>query len=173
MSGAPVMLEYEGDGEFRAPSPFWAGRCDKQYVVHERYCVEVLEERSPESHRHLFVCVRNAWLNLPDSLVQKFSTPEKLRKWALIRIGHRDERSFVARSKEEARRLAAFIAPIDEYAEISVEGALVIVFTAKSIARRALPGRGQFQAIKQKVLDLLDELTGVERGTLAREEEAA
>lgn len=169
---APIQLEYAGDGMFRAPTPFWADLCDKQFVVHERYRMVEHQERSMNSHRHYFASVSAAWRNLNDAQAERFPTPEHLRKWCLIRAGFRDERSMVARSRQEALRMAAFIRPMDDYAEVAVEGATVVVFTAKS---QSIPAMGAkvFQESKQKVLDILDDLMGVERGTLARQGEAA
>ena len=124
------------------------------------------ELRSSPSHRHYFACVREAWVNLPEGLAERFATEEHLRKYALIKAGYRDERSIVCTSTAEVRRVAAFIRPIDDYSIITVSDAVVTQFTAKSQSVEAM-GRSQFQASKDAEMGLLAEMIGVEPATLA------
>lgn len=171
MSDAPLFLRYEGDGEFRAPSRFWAGRADRTFVVGEVYRMVELHERSANSHRHFFASVNNGWSNLPDELLEIYPTSEHLRKKALIAKGYRDERSIVCSTKAEAERMAAFIRPMDDYAVVTFREAVVRVWTAKSQSLKAMGAR-DFQQSKSDVLDFVDDLLGIERGTTARSEAA-
>lgn len=83
---------------------------------------------------------------------------EHLRKYALIRTGHRDERTIVCASKAEARRVAAFVKPLDEFALVLVNEASVSVYTAKSQSLRAM-GKTAFQQSKDDVLGFLAQIT--------------
>jgi hypothetical protein len=171
MNAAPVHLEYMGDGDFRAASAFWASRCDKDFVVHEIYKMGEHHDRSQNSHNHYFASVKNAWDNLPDAMLDEYPTQEHLRKKALIACGYADHRDHVCATKQEARKLRAFIKPLDEYAVIEVREAVVRVWTAKSQSVKAM-GAKEFQESKQKVLDWLDALLGVEPGSTAKSEAA-
>lgn len=140
---------------------------DKQFCVGEEYRLGVIEERSLNSHNHLFACVADAWLNLPDDKALDFPTPDALRKHALIMTGHREERKLVCSSPEEARKVAAFIRPGDDYAIISVSGPIVIEWRAKSMSKRAMGGP-TFQKAKTDVLDFLSSMIGVTTKQLER-----
>jgi hypothetical protein len=158
-------LAFRWDGEVMRPTN--ARAADRLYVVGEVYRMEPVEDRSAASHRHYFAAINDAHDNLPHELAERFPTPDALRKYALIRTGFRDERSIIASSKAEARRLAAFIRPIDEFSVVSVHDAAVVVWTAKSQSMRAM-GRKDFQASKDAVLGFVAELIGVAPGQLGR-----
>lgn len=152
------------------PQPFrWSGdamlplrprAADREYVVGQAYQLAPVEDRSAASHRQYFAAINEAFANLPEDLADRFPTAEHLRKYALVRTGYRDERSIVAASKAEARRIAAFIKPMDEFCVVSVHDCAVIVWTAKSQSARAM-GRKEFEASKAAVLDFLAETIGV------------
>lgn len=163
------MLRYEGEGEFRAPTSFWAGRADREFVVGEVYPLVEHHERSNATHAHYFAAIGEAWKNLPDHFLSEYPNPEALRKKMLVRAGYADERSIVCASKAEAQRVAAFIKPMDDYAVVTVREAVVRVYTAQSQSYRAM-GKRVFQESKEAVLNALDDLLGVERG--ATEENA-
>jgi hypothetical protein len=119
------------------------------------------------SHRHYFSCIAEVWQNLPPAAAERFASPEHLRKWALVKAGFRDERSFVCASKAEALRLAAFLRPVDEFAVVSVNGAAVVMLTAKSQNLRSMD-RKTFGASKNAVLEVLADLIGVSPAQLGR-----
>ena len=126
-------------------------------------CGAPLEARSNASHNHYFSMLCELWSNLPDEIADNFPSIEHLRKRALIATGYRDERSFVCASKAEAQRLAAWVRPDYDFAAISVHGAAVVVWTAKSQSLRAM-GKREFEASKTAVLDWVAHLIGVEKG---------
>lgn len=142
-------------------------RADTEMVVGQRYIIEPVEERSAKAHRFYFAAVNEAWLNLPEDKAQQYPTPTHLRKWALIRAGYRDERTFVASTKAEALRIAAFVRPTDDYAVVTVRDATVTVYTAKSQSLKAM-GKTDFQNSKEAVLQLLSEMIGVAAGELQK-----
>lgn len=156
---------FRWDGE--AMVPLRPRLADQAFVIGETYALVEHEERSSATHRHYFAVVREAWMNLPEGLAERYPTAEHLRKAALVRAGYRDERSIVCGSKAEARRVAAFIAPMDEYALVTVSEAVVTVYTAKSQSTRAM-GREAFAASKEAVLGVLSDMLGVTPEALAR-----
>lgn len=168
---APLTLRYEGAGDFRVLSNHWAARADKDFVVGEVYKFVEHHDRSGSSHRHFFAVVNEAWTNLPDNLLETYPTSEHLRKKALVWKGYRDERTIVASSTAEAQRLAAFVKPMDDFAVVTVKDAVVRVWTAKSQSTKAM-GAKDFQKSKSDVLDFIDDLLGVERGSTAKNEAA-
>jgi hypothetical protein len=89
-----------------------------------------------------------------------------MRKWALIRCGFRTEQQFAAANKAEARRLAAFLAADDEYAELSVNENVVIKWRALSQKSHAM-GREQFAKSKDACLAFLAGEVGVTVESLA------
>lgn len=168
MSGGPPPLLCVWDGEYFIPAgPHWLRQADKNFVVGQRYPLEVREERSPQTHAHYFACLNDVWQNLPEALAERFPTADHLRKWALIRCGYADQRSVVCASKAEAQRVAAFIKPMDEFAVVLAKDAVVTVWTAKSQSMKAM-GKKDFQASKDKVLDFVASLIGTTRDELAR-----
>ena len=145
---------------------------DAQYVVGERYMLDVREDRSFRSHRHYFACIREAWINLPEHHAERFANAEHLRKWALIQAGYRDERTVVCASAAEAERVAAFIRPIDDCAVVVPRGNVVIHYTAKSQSMRAMD-KETFKASKDAVLDIISGLIQTDAATLRKNAEKA
>ncbi|WP_288579782.1 hypothetical protein [uncultured Methylobacterium sp.] len=165
---AMLPVEFAWTGDAMQPLGRFRGLCDRQFVIGESYILTELEERSSKSHAHFFACVRDGWSNLPEDLAGRFPSPDHLRKWALIKAGFRDEVSFVASSKAEAARIAAFLRPVEDTAVVRVKDAVVIRWTAKSQSMRAM-GKDDFQRSKDAVLAVIDELIGTASGTLSRE----
>lgn len=156
MSIYPQLFEWTGE----VMAPLNPRLADRMYVVGERYNLEPREDRSVASHRAYFAALNDAHANLPEDLADRWPTSDHLRRYALIRTGYRDERSIVAASKAEARRIAAFIKPMDEFAVVAVHNAAVIVWTATSQSMKAM-GKKDFQASKDAVLGFVAELIGV------------
>lgn len=171
MATAPILLRYEGEGDFRVMSNYWASRADKDFVVGEVYKMAEHHDRSEATHNHYFAAVKNGFDNLPDHVKGEYPTVEHLRKKALIRCGYRDERDIVLSSMAEAERVAAFMKPMDDYAIVVPCNCVVRVWTAKSQKKSAMDAR-EFQKSKSDVLDFIDDLLGVERGSTAKSEAA-
>ncbi len=156
MNPVPLIFTWTGD----AMVPVHLSHARRQFAVGEEYRLEVREERSINSHNHYFAVLTEAWQNLPESLADRFPSPDHLRKWCLIKAGYRDERSFACASQNEARSIAAFIRPLDDFAVITVRDRVLVVYTAKSQSIRAM-GRKEFTASKNAVLDVLAKLLAV------------
>lgn len=167
-----IPIPCQWDGEALVPHRGFAKRADEQFVVGERYTIDVVEERSAKSHAHYFASINEAWSNLPEDQVERFPTAEHLRKWCLIKAGYADSCQIVAASRAEALRLAAFIRPMDTYAVVTVEGPVVTRWTAHSQSMRAM-GKKVFQESKDAVLGILAGLIGVTADELTKQGEAA
>ena len=166
MSDAPILCAW--DGEHLTPvGQTWARRADAQWVVGERYYVEIRQERSEASHRAYFASINEAFQNLPEDMAERFPSADHLRRWALIKAGYRDERSIVAASKAEAQRIAAFIKPMDSYAIVTVKDAVVTVYLAKSQSYRAM-GKADFDKSKAAVLEIVAQMIGTTAPALER-----
>lgn len=156
------------DGVMRPVRPRAAAQ---QFVVGRTYSLEVQEPRSSAQHKYYFSAIAEAWRNLPEALSDEYADAETLRKKALIRTGYRDERSIVCASKAEARRMAAFIAPMDRYAIVDAREAVVRVWTAKSQSVRAM-GKKEFGESIEAVLAFCAGLIGVAPADLQKAEAA-
>lgn len=165
-------LAFIWDGQAMKVVSHQARLADQQFVIGQSYVLSEVEERSSASHRHFFSLVREAWMNLPEALAERFPSAEHLRKYALVKAGYRDERSIACASKAEAQRVGAFVKPMDDYAVVVIFEATVMVYTAKSQSVRAM-GKADFQASKEAVLGALADMIGVDVTTLQRQAEAA
>jgi len=166
----PITFFWTGD-EFVPTTKQASRKCDEHYVVGERYQLVEHHERSQRSHNHFFAELTEVFDNLPEDQTDRFASPDHLRRWALIQTGYRDERSIVCASKAEAKRVAAFIKPIDTYAVVIAREAVVLVLTAKSQSKKAM-GAKVFQESKTAVLDLVSSLIGVDTETLSKAAES-
>lgn len=160
---SPLVFEWTGDSMI--PLPRFRKEADRRFTVHERYTLEEIQDRSAASHRHFFAAINEAFLNLPENIASQWATAEHLRKFCLIKAGFHNHRSIVASSKAEARRLAAFVRPMDEFAIVSVNECVVNVYTAQSQSNRAM-GKQDFQRSKDAVLEILNDLIGTKSGEI-------
>lgn len=154
MSEAPPILECVWTGAAFEPTRRHHNLAAANYGPGEIVRLTEHHDRSMKSHGHYFVMVGEAFDNLPEAYEGRWQSSEHLRKWALIKSGHCDERSIVCASKAEAQRLAAFIKPMDEYALVVPSEAVVTVYTAKSQSMKAM-GKETFQKSKDDVLGVL------------------
>lgn len=162
---APIVFQW--DGEAMVPHRRFQAECDRIFVVGQAYRMTAQEHRSLSSHNHFFAAIHEAWMSLPEHLTERFPTEEHLRKYALIKAGYHDSSSIVCTSKAEAQRIAAFVRPLDSFAVVTVSEAVVTVFTAKSQSKKAMGGK-EFQESKNRVLDVIAALIGIQPETLTR-----
>lgn len=164
---APIIV-FDWTGEAMVPMPRFQKLCDKQFVIGEKYRMEIIEERSAISHRHYFAAIHDAWLNLPENIAEQYPTSEKLRKQALIDANYYDEEILDCATQKVAISVAPAIRKRDDFAMIFVRGQFVIIRTAKSQSMRSM-GKDIFQKSKQDVLDTIAAMIEVARGTLQKE----
>lgn len=166
----PLLTTWTGTGFEVAPRH--RKQADAEFVIGERYVVDVQQERSAKTHSHYFAALTEAWRNLGEDQAERFATVEHLRKFSLIKCGFYDERSIVCASKAEALRIASFIKPLDGFAIVTAKESVVRVYTAKSQSMRAM-GKAEFGRSKTAVLEYVASLIGVAPGALEREGRAA
>lgn len=169
----PIMAIW--DGQAFAPShPRWAAKADQALVVGQEYYIGEHHDRSHKTHNHYFACVTQAWRNLPECHAQApyATSPDHLRKYALIQTGYSDSASFTCGSHEEAKRFAAFLRPIDDFAVVTVSNSVVTRFTAQSQSMKAM-GKKVFQQSKEEVLDYLSSLMGASLAELSQNSRSA
>ena len=157
----PLFLRYEGDGVFKAHSDYWVSKADAEYSSGQTYRMVEHQDRSSATHNHYFASIADAWGSIPDDLLAEYPSAEHLRKKMLVKTGYADERSIVCASRAEALRVAAFIIPIDSFAVVIVKDAVVRVCTAQSQSHRGM-GKQEFAASKERVLNAIHELIGLE-----------
>lgn len=168
MADTAPPLEFFWDGE--AMHPRRAALADRYFVVGETYRLVEHLERSDLTHRHEFAWIREAWKNLPEGLADEYPTPDHLRKRALISGGWYDEQIIDAGTNAAALRVAQGVRsfPGEDFSVVYVRGAFVVVRRAKSQSKRAM-GAKDFQASKQKILEVVSELIGADPGRLLNE----
>lgn len=165
MTGGPVDVIYR-DGALRPAGPFWAKRIGKEFAEGERYRVAEVHDRSTATHNHYFAWVASAWETLPEHLVERYNSPDALRKYALIRSGWCDSESIVCSSPEEAHKVAAFCkGASDEFVLIDVRDNVVTRYAAKSQSYRAM-GRDDFARSKEDVLRVIADMLEVKKEDL-------
>lgn len=160
----PLVMVWEGDC-FKPPSPFWQKLADKFYVIGAKYRLVEEHERSAKSHRHYFSVIREAWMNMPDILLERFPSPESLRKQALIRCGYSHCTVFPCASAAEARRLAVWAGVTDEFTIIIAQRDTVLKYTAKSQSVKSM-GAKDFQASKDATLAWIAQQIGTTKTLL-------
>lgn len=160
-----VPIAYRRAGKALVPVPYYAEEFARTFEDGRLYRLVEVQDRSDASHRHYFAAVNDGWANLPEDMLGRFPSPEALRKWCLIRAGFSHSRSIACDSPEEARKVAAFVQPFDEFAVVSVGGTVVTVFTAMSQSYKEM-GKVEFQRSKDLVLDLIASMIGTDRATL-------
>jgi len=138
---------------------------EHQFRPDQFYLLEAHSERSYKRHRAYFAALHEAWWSLR---VGDFPSPEHLRKFALIKTGHYDERVLACDTAAQAERVAAFVRPLDEFSIIVRDDSLVRVWTAKSQSYKKM-GRDEFNRSMDEVLDYVAGLVGVSREELDRE----
>ena len=161
----------------------------RQFVENDEYPMVVQEHRSLKSHRFFFASVKDSFDklsdlkaavkeahdNLPEELAPRWDTAEQLRKWCLIETGFYDEKEFLFEGRgadRQAMMLGNFIRTGEEYARIftqvdSKTSVRVIVRRAKSQAENAMRP-DEFKASSKAILELLEHLIGVARGSLKK-----
>jgi len=136
-------------------------------AVCERCGQPLPQQRSQKSHAHFFAAMYEMWCHAPEDVVKRFPTAEHLRKYCLIKTGFHSQRSITCTSQAEARKVAAFVEGMNEFAIVEIDGTVVTVYTALSQSRKEM-GAPKFQRSKRAVLDVMAQLTDTDPVTLAR-----
>ncbi len=158
-----VAFRNEGNGMFRCLHPKKVADLEIGAV----HGWQLAEHRSPESHRHFFACVADAWANLPETIADDFPSFEHLRKWALCKAGYCDVTKLVLPTNAEAIAAAALMTGMDSYAIIDISGRVLTVARAHSQSVKAM-GKAKFQESKERTLHVISELIGTDAANLGK-----
>lgn len=164
MGTSPPLL-YRWEGDCWRPIGRFAKEADRHFTIGETRKLAEVEDRSGPSHRHYFAELREAFLNLPEHLAERFVNEDDLRKFALCKAGFCDTKRIACASNADALNLFRTLGPDYDYA--TIEGKAVTFFTAHSQSYRAAD-KATFKAQKDAVIGVLEDLIGVGPGELAR-----
>lgn len=164
MGTSPPLL-YRWEGDCWRPIGRFAKEADRHFAIGETRKLAEVEDRSGPSHRHYFVELHEAFLNLPEHLAPLFPTEERLRKHALCRAGFCETKQVVCASNAMAADIYQKLG--GDYDMATVHGNIVTFFKAHSQSYRAAD-RATFKAQKDAVIGVLEDLIGVGPGELSR-----
>ena len=128
--------------------------------------VSIERGRSPNSHKHQFAWVNDAWQNLPEAeALQPYAeTAETLRKHALIATGYHRTYTIDCGGKATAQRIKAELlraaTKAEGYALAQVKGPILRIWTPESQSVRAMGGK-RFQESKSVIMDWIAGKLGV------------
>ena len=146
-----IMARWTGASFVPAPSDMIYSQ--NWFKVGEVYVIDPEQEQSGASRRHYFAQLKEAWRNLPERLMPKYPTEEIFRKKLLIECGYFHESDTVCDTARDAATIAAFMAPLDPAAVITVRGRIIKKYIAKSQSTSAMD-HDTFQKSKRDVLDM-------------------
>jgi len=157
MSRDSINIIYQWDGDAMRPLPRFHNLANGEFVVGEKYRCEVQEDRSWVSHKHQFAWLHDAWLSLPEHVAARFLNEDQLRKHGLIAGGFCDSTTVPCASRAEAERWYKHLRSREPDTVVSINGNVLIQFTAWSQSRRAMDAQ-TFQRSKTAVLDYVASL---------------
>lgn len=162
----PVFLRWDGD--VFTPEPSFKHYCDRTYTIGEVYPMLPVEERSMASHNHYFAALAEGFNNLSEENAKRFPTVEYLRHWVLVQCGYADHAEYAMADGKQARKLAADIRSMSQYAVISIKENVVHVWTAQSQSHAAMK-KERFEQSKSDVLDLVAGMARTTQSQLNKE----
>lgn len=113
------------------------------------------------SRRRFFAALRDVHANLRPEHLERWPNAEIMRKHALIAIGYCDAMTVACGSKTAAPQIANAFRLQNQYCLALVKGDVVTVFTARSMARRALQKK-EFMQVADRVFDYIHQATGID-----------
>lgn len=128
--------------------------------------VEVDHPRGPNTHKHQFAEIADAWRHLPEAVqhLPWAANPDTLRKHALVVTGFRNTYQIDCGKKATADRVGDALEAAEwgkhGYAIAQVNGPVVTVWTPVSQSYRAM-GAKEFQRSKEAVLNWVAQQIGV------------
>ena len=112
-----------------------------------------------------FANLHEVYASLPDHKRRQFPNVEILRKHALIACGHCDVMTVACGSKSAAPGVAAAFRLKDQYCIANIDGSVVTVMTARSMARRELKAP-QFRKLALELFAWIKNQTGIDAGEM-------
>ena len=171
MPSLPIAFRWNTDREIMVPVPRFLKECHREFTDGTAYLLVAHEHRSEKSHKHYFSALREAWINLPEEIADQFINEIHFRKYALIKAGFYHCESIVLSSSEDALKAAAFSRSLDPYSIVTVNGCVVMRYTALSQSQKSM-GKKNFQESKEKVLEIVSAMVGVTQKQLEESDPA-
>jgi hypothetical protein len=139
------------------PVARFAERFEREFQVGKYYTLELVTERSRESHNLYFACVHVAWANLQSPLSERFADDDEFRKWCLIIRGFRHQHVTVFSAPSDAVAAATAIRRLRDFSVTVVDDNTLTVLTAKTQKLRRNDPDGMdkkdFEASKEAVIE--------------------
>ena len=161
------MIRCRWNGEALLPvGHYGLSAAREQMQPGDTVIVEIDHPRSPNTHKHQFAEIADAWQHLPENIQDKpwAVNPETLRKYALIVTGYRNTYQIDCGNSRGAERVGVALQAAEAgkhgFAIAQVKGPVVTVWTPESQSMRAMGGN-RFQESKSKVLEWVADLIGV------------
>lgn len=145
-----IQLVYEGGGKFRTASKLDLLLAGDHFGQGEVVEMRPSKRRSLRQHNWFFHLVGAAFDNQRAGPV--FDTPERLRKWLLIKVGHCTEKRFAPRAM--TAEVAAWLREMHDDMDFSTDRVWIYARTAKSIAFKACDS-AEMTAIADRVVDVI------------------
>lgn len=164
----PIPVEY--DGESFRPARRFQNYCDSQFVVGERYVIEVIDEAQSGRDRAYHASLREAWKNLPEEFDGQFPHPDDFRAYCLIKCGFCTIARIACASPKAASEALPTIRP-EGFCITHVEGAIITVI--KPLSQKMRVGMTKEDRLKSyaDTLTYAAELVGVKPEDLAKNSE--
>ena len=167
-----MRICYRWTGNSWVPWKRFAATCDKEFAVGEDAWLERSEERSQNQHKATFAAINEAWKNLREDDAQRYLTPDRLRKHALIEAGYFTSAHYPCASRAEAVRWCQMLAKRNQDHRIILDGSTIEERIPKSQSYRNMTKR-EFQASMNAVLDVCAALTGISADELMKNADKA
>jgi hypothetical protein len=155
------------DGEHFVPLKRFAKLCDAQFIIGERYIVEVGWQQSAAKRAAFHATLADIFASLPDDIASKYLSVEHFRKTLTIKAGFATQQDEICASRAEALRLAAIVRGREPYSVVEVSGNIVRIWTALSTAGHAMDGK-KFSECVDAVFGLASDMVGVDAKTLKK-----
>jgi hypothetical protein len=134
--------------------------CLRQFEVGEAYEFTPKPQRSVAAHRYFMTIINEAWHNLPEHLVQRFPTVDRLRYACLVKCGFADEKILVLKTAHDAVRGLELLTELYENVVAENDGNILRIWTAHSQKFENMDGE-VFLKTMQPVFDMLSDMLGV------------
>lgn len=170
-------LPFIWSGGAMHPAAQFRQLAQRQFKEGERYVLEPHDEVSHKDRAQYFATIRDAHSNVRAEALERYPSPEHLRKWALIEAGWYEQKVQVCPDRAFAVQVAMLIRNADEYLKVVIDkvddtsGQYMIVIR-KARSQKVQPGamtREEWRQSRQDVLDILSGVIGVSRKALERE----
>ena len=155
-----IIATFMHDGRF-LPAKRYEKVCAEQFVVGERYVVDVGSMQSAAKRAMFHATLREIYASLPDDLAERWLSYDHFRYYLTIKSGFADESQEICETKAEAERYARRVRAREPYSLVTIKDNVVTIWTARSTKHHMMKG-DEFSALVDAVLGKAADLIGVE-----------